>query len=217
MTYAWDNVFKRILCKDLTKNIDIDWWDNRLLFLCCKESAFTLCLWTTICSRFAAVRNLLVASNHHSSLRWCGSMWIPSRALRSNCHSSYTATVLPNVLFFRQIWLFFYLVGGENLRLAGGGFVGYFRNISAENLADFCTRFRPVFVSWKSCKTPHNIVYCRQIHCIWMCKVSPVESPCLVRLRWSTRPMIGRCSRPMLDSIESAYSKNRRRGMCQVA
>jgi len=30
--------------------------------------------------------------------------------------------VLPDVLFFCQIWLFFDLVGGKNFRLAGGGF-----------------------------------------------------------------------------------------------
>jgi len=31
-------------------------------------------------------------------------------------------SVLPHVLFFRQIWLFFDLAGGQNLYLAGGGF-----------------------------------------------------------------------------------------------
>jgi len=31
--------------------------------------------------------------------------------------------------------------------LAGGVFFGYFQNILAENLADFCARFRPEFDS----------------------------------------------------------------------
>ena len=33
-----------------------------------------------------------------------------------------------------------------------GGFFGYFRNKSAENLADFCASFRPVFDSEKCWK-----------------------------------------------------------------
>ena len=55
-------------------------------------------------------------------------------------------SVLPGVLFFLQICLFFDLVGEWNLHLAGGGFFGYFFNISVEKLADFCTKLKPVFV-----------------------------------------------------------------------
>jgi len=104
--------------------------------------------------------------------------------------------------------------------LAGGGFFSYFRNILAENLADFCARFRLVCGSWKSCNNPLNIVYCLQIHCFWMCKVvcasadcfSPRETLCLVRLQWSDRPTTGRCSRRVLECIESTYWENRRNG-----
>jgi len=41
-------------------------------------------------------------------------------------------TMLPDVLFFRQMWLFFNWVGGLNLLLAGGGLLDYYCNILAE-------------------------------------------------------------------------------------
>jgi len=46
----------------------------------------------------------------------------------------------PNLAIFLFGWQVKFAFGG-------GGFFGYFRNIWAENLADFCTRFRPVFGS----------------------------------------------------------------------
>ena len=92
-----------------------------------------------------------------------------------------------------------------------------FRIILAEYLADFCTRFRPVFGSQK-CKNPFNVVYCRQMHCFWICKVvctsagcfNPMETLCLVKLPCPARPVTGWCSRRVLDCIESTYPENRR-------
>jgi len=70
----------------------------------------------------------------------------------------YVMSMLPCVLFFRQMWLFLDLVGGQNLLLAGGGFFGYFRNILAENLADFCANLNQCLVHEKAVKV-HLILY----------------------------------------------------------
>ena len=83
----------------------------------------------------------------------------------------------PDVLIFRQIWLFFIWLGGKICVCRVADF-WLFRNISVENLADFCTKFRAVFGSWKSCKNPLNIVHCRQIHCFWMCEVACTSASC---------------------------------------